>query len=109
MEEDNIEDELKKQKKSLKIKYILFTIIISIIVAIASSEYTLYYYFGKTPNKTESSNDAKENIDAIAENLKDFREVIDDNFIGEIDEQKVLDFIAGMTDDYFTKMYNKCI
>ncbi len=29
--------------------------------------------------------------------------------ISTSDEQKVIDFIAGMTDDYFTKMYNRCL
>ncbi len=103
--EDNIEDELKKQKKGLKIKYTLFTIIIAILVAIASSEYTLYNYFGKIPNKTKSSTDSKENIDVIADNLKEFRDVIDKNYIGEIDEQKILDetikgYVKGLDDDY---------
>lgn len=35
--------------------------------------------------------------------------MVDNYLITTSDEQKVLDFIAGMTDDYFTKMYNKCI
>jgi dGTPase len=35
---------------------------------------------------------------------------MDDNYlINNSDEQKVIDFIAGMTDDYFTTLYNKCI
>lgn len=33
----------------------------------------------------------------------------DNYLINNSDEQKVIDFIAGMTDDYFTSLYNKCI
>ncbi len=33
----------------------------------------------------------------------------DEYLINNSDEQKVIDFIAGMTDDYFTGLYNKCI
>lgn len=103
--EDNQEKEFEKQKKDLKIRYIIFTIIIAIIVAVASSEYTLYYYLGKTPNKRQASEDSQKNIDVISENLKEFRSVIDDNFIGEIDEQKILDetikgYINGLDDEY---------
>ncbi len=35
--------------------------------------------------------------------------MIDSYLITTSDEQKVIDFIAGMTDDYFTKLYNKCV
>ena len=35
---------------------------------------------------------------------------MNDNYlINNSDEQKVIDFIAGMTDDYFTALYKKCI
>ncbi len=33
----------------------------------------------------------------------------DSYLINTSDEWKVIDFIAGMTDDYFNKLYNKCI
>ena len=33
----------------------------------------------------------------------------DTYLINTSDEQKVIDFIAGMTDDYFTNLYKKCL
>ena len=33
----------------------------------------------------------------------------DSYLINTSDELKVIDFIAGMTDDYFNTLYNKCI
>lgn len=36
-------------------------------------------------------------------------DMCDNYLINTSDEQKVIDFIAGMTDDYFNRMYNKCI
>lgn len=105
MEEDNIE-EFENEKKRLKIKYIFLIIIIAIISAVAASEFTLYYYASKgIISKTEVSEDSDQNIDAIAETLKNFRTVIDDAYIGEIDEQKMLDetikgYVNGLDDEY---------
>lgn len=36
-------------------------------------------------------------------------DMCDNYLINTSDEQKVIDFIAGMTDDYFTRTYNECI
>ena len=33
----------------------------------------------------------------------------DNYLINNSDEQKVIDYIAGMTDDYFTNIYNKIV
>ncbi len=110
MEENNHEDELllefEKEKKSLKIKHVITTIILLIIVALFSSEFTMYYYAKSIIlNKTESSADPDENINAIAKNLKNFRKLIDQVYIGEIDEEKMLDetikgYINGLDDEY---------
>lgn len=103
MEEDN---DFEKEKKSLKIKFIVITVIVAIIAAVAASEFTIYYYGNLTGlSKKESSNDSDENIEAIAETLKNFRSVIDDCYIGEIDEQKMMDetikgYINGLDDEY---------
>ena len=43
MEEERFE-EFEKEKKSLKVKYTFLIIIISILAAVAASEFTLYYY-----------------------------------------------------------------
>jgi carboxyl-terminal processing protease len=106
MDEEEIFSEFENEKKKLKSKYIFIIVIVAIIVAVFSSEFTLYYY---TKNnflaKSESSEDADENIDAISETLKNFRKVIDKLYIGEIDEQKVLDetikgYVNGLDDEY---------
>lgn len=104
--ENEEEIEFQKEKKTLITKFVVFTIIIAIIVAILSSEITLYYYY-KTNNieKSEASENSEKNIDAIAETLKSFREAIDKYYIGEIDEQKMLDetikgYINGLDDEY---------
>lgn len=105
MEEDKFE-EFEKEKKSLKIKYIFLIIIIAIISAVAASEFTLYYYTKEgLINKEELSADKTQNIEAIAETLKSFRTVIDEYYIGEIDEQKMLDetikgYVNGLDDEY---------
>ncbi len=98
--------EFEKEKKTLKIKYIFLIIIIAIISAVAASEFTLYYYSKEgLINKGELSADKTKNINVISETLKSFRHVIDEYYIGEIDEQKMLDetikgYINGLDDEY---------
>ena len=51
------------------------------------------------------SSDKTKNIEAISETLKSFRTVIDEYYIGEIDEQKMLDetikgYVNGLDDEY---------
>lgn len=106
MEKDEFYEEFRKEKKSLIIKFSLITIILVMLVAVAASEFTLYYYF-KTNNleKSEVSENSEKNIDAIADTLKNFRKEIDKVFLGEIDEQKVLDetikgYVKGLGDEY---------
>ena len=98
--------EYNREKKALITKFVVSTIIISIIVAVISSEFTLYYYY-KTNNieKSKASENSEKNIDAIGETLKSFRDAIDEYYIGEIDEQKMLDetikgYINGLDDEY---------
>lgn len=106
MDKDDIIEECEEEKKTLKRRFILITIIVAIVVALFSSEFTLYYYANKgLVLKTESDEDSDKNIDAIAENLKNFRSVIDELYIGEIDEQKILDetikgYVNGLGDEY---------
>ncbi len=104
--DEEIELEFQKKTKKMKKNFILTTILIALIVAVFSSEFTLYYY-NKANNleKTEASENADKNIDIIAENLKSFRTVIDQYYIGEIDEQKILDetikgYVNGLDDEY---------
>ena len=90
--EDNEFSEFESEKKSLRIKYMIIMVIVSIIVAVISSEFTLFYYNNHSVlKKAEASQDAQENINVIDTTLKGFRKVIDECYIGEIDEQKILD------------------
>ena len=60
------EFEFEKEKKRIKIKYIIATIIVAIIVAVASSEFTLYYYGSSLGAlKKEASQDSDENIERL--------------------------------------------
>lgn len=104
--DEEIELEFQKKTKKMKKNFIFSTILIALIVAVFSSEFTLYYY-NKANNleKTEASENANKNIDIIAENLKSFRTMIDQYYIGEIDEQKMLDetikgYVNGLDDEY---------
>ena len=105
MEEDKIEERFEREKKNLKIKWIFLTIIITLFASVLASEFTLYYYGMSTLDKDEAVLDAEKNIDIIADTLKNFRTVIDQIYIGEIDEQKILDetirgYVKGLDDEY---------
>ena len=100
------EQEFEEEKKHLRFKYILITIILVVIAIVFSSEFTIQYYFKNSIlNKNEAVGNAEENIDEIGKTLKNFRKLIDNQFIGEIDEQKILDetikgYIKGLDDEY---------
>lgn len=106
MDKEDIIKEYEDEKKKLKRKSILITIVVAVIVAIFSSEFTVYYYANQgLVLKSDSNGDSDKNIDAIAETLKNFRSVIDELYIGEIDEEKVLDetikgYVNGLGDEY---------
>ena len=105
MEEDKIEKNFDNEKKNFKIKWIFLTIIIVLFTAVFASEFTLYYYGMSTLSKKETEQDAEKNIEAIADTLKNFRTVIDQIYIGEVDEQKMMDetirgYVKGLDDEY---------
>lgn len=106
MDNDEIEEEYKNKTQKLKIKFIAVTVLVAVIVAIFSSEFTLYYYTREgLPLKAEVSEKPDENINVIATSLKNFRSLIDEVYIGEIDEQKILDetikgYVRGLDDEY---------
>lgn len=107
-----MEDEYILEKKKLKIKWILITIIVAIFSAVFASEFTLFYYGRSTLQKNEAVQNPKENIEVIAETLKNFRTVIDEIYIGEIDEQKMMDetirgYVKGLDDEYSEYMTAK--
>ena len=106
MKDDDLLQEFEKEKKSIKSKYIFIIIVVAIFSAVISSEYTLFVQ-NKQPaiEKINASEDSDKNIDNIAKNLKRFRKIIDDNYIGEIDEQKIIDetikgYVNGLDDEY---------
>lgn len=106
MEEEKLIKEFETEKKNMRIRFILITILVALIAAVAASEFTLFYYYGgMSLEKDEVSQDASLNIEAIANSLKNFREVIDEYFIGDIDEQKLMDetikgYVRGLDDPY---------
>lgn len=106
MDKDDIIEEYEKKHKRLRLKFIIITIFIAVIVAVFSSEFTVYYYLSQgLPLKADAKVNPNENIDSIAKSLKNFRTVIDQVFLGEIDEDKILDetikgYVNGLDDEY---------
>lgn len=83
-------------------------IIIAICIAVISSAVTFLFVTNEVYtgiSKAEFSENSNENIQSIATNIKTFRKMIDRFFIGEIDEQKILDetlkgYVNGLDDEY---------
>ncbi len=83
-------------------------IIIAILIAVVSSGLTFYFVADRdnvSISKQSYSKDSSENIQKIATNIKNFREIIDRYYIGEIDEEKILDetlkgYVNGLDDEY---------
>lgn len=102
------------EKRQLRYKYIFILVMVSCMVAIITSSATYMYctrrsggslfsFIGKGTTTQNSSSD--ETISAISESLKSFRSVIDNYYIGEIDETKLLDsaikgYVEGLEDEY---------
>lgn len=111
MEENNFQEddlimEFEKEKRKMKSYFIVTAIILVIVVAVFSSEFTLLYYTRNSRlSKSESVENSNENIEGIAKTLKNFRQLIDQVYIGDIDEQKILDetikgYVNGLDDEY---------
>ncbi len=106
--ENDIEVKFEKEKKTLKAKFIVTLIIVALVAAVLSSEFTVYYYLkSNSLDKKEASENSEKNIEVISESLKEFRKAIDEFYIGkdEIDEQKLLDetikgYVNGLGDEY---------
>lgn len=94
------------ERKQLKYKFIL----VIVFVACLTSVITFYIafncmqksYFLGTGEVSENSN---ENINTTANALKDFRKLIDEYYIGDINEEKLVDetikgYINGLEDEY---------
>lgn len=99
------------EKKQLIYKFIFILTIVVCITVIATA-CVMYYYMGTEgfplvfgQRKESYSENQDENIDRITANIKNFRDVIDRYYIGEIDEEKMLDetlkgYINGLGDEY---------
>ncbi len=94
------------EKKQLFYKFTLASVFIICVTAIITF-YATFQHFGTKSLITtgEVSEDANENIKTIAGNLKDFRKMVDEYYIGDIDEQKMVDetikgYINGLDDEY---------
>lgn len=110
-EEDKLYENLEKEKKSFKFKCIIISIILILLAGVISSEYTMFRYNRSLFQKGEAELNAAENIDLIGKTLMNFRKVIDEVYLGEVDESKMLDqtlkgYVNGLDDEYseyFTK------
>lgn len=94
------------EKKQLIYKFILVIVFVVCITAIITF-YATFNCIGGNHFLTAGnvSEDAKENINTIGSALKDFRKLIDEYYIGQIDEQKVVDetikgYVNGLDDEY---------
>ena len=94
------------ERRQLRYKHILISVIVCCIVAIISVGTTYYLVAiegGNILKKAKAEDDGT--INAISESLKSFKTVIDRYYIGEIDEEKILDhtikgYVEGLEDEY---------
>ena len=94
------------EKKQLIYKFILVIVFVVCITAVI----TFYAAFNCMDKNYflvtgDISDNAKENINTTSAALKDFRKLIDEYYIGDIDEQKLVDetikgYIKGLDDEY---------
>lgn len=94
------------EKKQLIYKCILVMVFVACITAVITT-YAAFNcmeqnYFLVTGEIGENS---KQNINTISNALKDFRKLIDEYYIGEVDEKKVMDetikgYVNGLDDEY---------
>ncbi len=106
-EEIDIEEELEKYKKSYRRHHWFITIVLLIVVSVFVAEFTQIEYVRRHGLITKEKAEEKgmQNINTIASNLRNFRTVIDDCYLGEIDETKMMDetikgYVNGLGDEY---------
>ena len=103
-----------ENSEGLQGKYVIAFVIIACIIAVASSAITYYYVITGVENKTiselktieiEPGESAEQTTNEVAETLQKFRTVIDNYYIGDIDEMDLLDgaikgYVSGLGDEY---------
>ena len=94
------------QRKQLIYKFVLMTMLVACVTAIITF-YVTYNSMGRNHLLVmgSSNENGSENISAISTNLKSFRTLIDEYYIGDIDEQKMMDetvkgYVNGLGDEY---------
>jgi len=106
-EKDALEEEFEVEKRGIRIRWLIVTIIVALVVGVFSSEFSVLYYMNRMNKIKNSSTNAKENIGIISENLKNFRYIIDSTYLeaDKIDEEKVMyetikGYFRGLGDEY---------
>ena len=96
-----------REKRELIYQFILILVfVVSIAVIItAGITYKNCLEDGIILAKEEFSEDSSENIGSIAVTLRNFRRLIDEYYLGEIDEKQILDetikgYVKGLGDEY---------
>lgn len=96
-----------REKRELIYQFILILVfVVSIAVIItAGITYKNCLEDGIILTKEEFSEDSSENIGSIAVTLRNFRRLIDEYYLGEIDEKQILDetikgYVKGLGDEY---------
>lgn len=94
------------ERKQLIYKFVLVIVFVACITAVI----TFYATFSCMEQSSllvtgDISEDSKENINVISSALKDFRKLIDEYYIGDIDEKKVVSetikgYVSGLEDEY---------
>lgn len=94
------------QRKQLIYKCVLMTMLVACVTAVITF-YVTYNSMGRNHLLVmgSSNENGSENINAISTNLKSFRTLIDEYYIGDIDEQKMMDetvkgYVNGLGDEY---------
>ena len=105
------------EKKQLRYKFIFAIIATICITVVISASFTFYYVTkkysaaGLKVDKSSLTGDSSDTIKAITTSLETFKSVIDKYYIGEIDDEKILNetikgYVNGLGDkysEYYTK------
>lgn len=96
-----------QEKKEMIYNFILTLVVVVAITVLVTSNVTYKYLLkeGYSLEKEDVNPDGMENTTAISTTLKNFRRIIDKYYIGEIDEEKMMDetikgYVNGLGDEY---------
>ena len=103
-----------QEKKEMIYNFILTLVVVVAITVLVTSNVTYKYLLkeGYSLEKENVNPDGMENATAISTTLKNFRRIIDKYYIGEIDEEKMMDetikgYVNGLGDEYSEYMTAK--